>query len=273
MKAKRIMARAWELLKRLLNWLWELLKRLLAWKHVVEKEKVIDIGYTEKVVKVTVPIGLIIVFFLLLGGGAIHHALREHYQVAQGVIAELGLEKSGTRVVMALDGSDSMRGLYESETVQNTANRVLALALALSGDDAPVYYFSDQARKAGELNQDNFLRFIEKHPPDFMGTNYAGVLGLIHEEASSRKPTLVLFVTDGDNHDAGDTRDVLQTFGEKKIFVLFVGLDFNPANVDEFSRGMDNVAAIQVDDIDQIGDPALYRRCLKPYATWYHKKR
>jgi hypothetical protein len=97
---------------------------------------------------------------------------------------ELSVEKAGlgtqqARVATAFDVSGSMGNLYRSGTVQEAADRLLALGIKFDSNKAiDTFAFDNNGYNIGEINEDNFFGFVNKNiaPKVGGGTSYAPVM-------------------------------------------------------------------------------------------------
>lgn len=182
--------------------------------------------------------------------------------------AKISLVKQGIfnekmNVVLALDISMSMDGLYRNGTVQATVERLLGLGMNLdSNKSIEVYLFGVNDHYAGEATQHNIEGFVNrevvKRFPLEGGTNYAGVINQIGKDfvgydggvSSAAKPnklfgglfkkkeevtiekrpdsnglgTVVYFITDGNNNDKDATRRAITDLSKEPVFWQFIGI-------------------------------------------------
>jgi hypothetical protein len=86
-------------------------------------------------------------------------------------------------------------------------------------------------------------------------------------------PTLVFFITDGENWDQGETARVIKEASKQGIFWQFVGIGDERfeflKQLDELQgRFIDNANFFEVNDIMKISDEQLYDRVLNEFPTW-----
>lgn len=201
---------------------------------------------------------------------------------------------SKAQVVLALDYSGSMGGLYGNGTVQDVVERILPFGLAFDDNgEVDFYLFHDGVIKLKEPitlnNLDGHIqnKIIGKH---YMGgTNYAPVLNQIYEDyatETTRKlfgssktekrtdlPVYVIFITDGNNFDKNATESIIKKMSKTGIFVQFIGIGHEQFHfldkLDDLSgRLIDNVNFLKVDRIREISDDDLYQGLMAEYPGW-----
>lgn len=165
------------------------------------------------------------------------------------------------QVVVVLDYSGSMSGLYNYGTVQETLNRLVPLGLTFDDNGAvEVFLFQNDFRQMPAMDLSNYADYIEaiirKSGYSMGGTCYAPVLDavinganvpqtetvetkglfgfkktkevvkLVHQPGlvNDAVPTYVLFITDGANSDESRTTKLLQDVCTKNVFIQFVGI-------------------------------------------------
>lgn len=90
----------------------------------------------------------------------------------------------------------------------------------------------------------------------------------------SAVPTIVFFVTDGDNWDKAQTEHVLREASRQGIFWQFIGIGGDEEfkflkKLDDLSgRFIDNADFVDAGDIKQMSDEALYNEILKEIPSW-----
>ncbi|GGD98457.1 VWA domain-containing protein [Paenibacillus nasutitermitis] len=231
--------------------------------------------------------------------------------------ATITLEKKGlngqiARVGIVFDISASMRNLYKKGTVQNAAERCLALAMNFDDNGAAdVFAFGVKDHEIGEIDKSNFFEFVDreiiKKKTLEGGTRYAGVIRRLAEkyypgaisvqkkggffgiggrseitvDASKYRndpPCYIFFVTDGDNEDKEETREIIRQVSKLGIFFQFVGMGpthfFFLQELDEMDgRYIDNANFFKINDLDKISDEELYDRILAEFPSWLKEAR
>lgn len=213
-----------------------------------------------------------------------------------------GLTDVTARVILVLDASGSMSGLYARGTVARVAERMAAVA-ALLDDDGTMQAWTFGLRPArlpdlhiGELPEWQRLHVRvgqlgvvgrKKRPKSRAdGQVDMRTVGIQNEEqkviadvrAYVREhplalPTLVLFFSDGGVYRSKEIERELRAAADEPVFWQFVGLGRSHYGVLEYfdtlvGRTVDNVGFFAVDDIDQVADPELYDRLLSEFPLW-----
>jgi hypothetical protein len=167
-----------------------------------------------------------------------------------------------------------------------------------------VYAFNTSSRKIGVANEQNHRNFVQS--ANFSvggGTNYAPVMkqiiadvgtpigpveveskGLFGKLFGKKEmttldvqtqdyPTIVFFVTDGDNFDKPDTIHVMREASKQGIFWQFIGIgserfEFLQKLDDLDGRYIDNADFFSVNDIMKTSDEDLYNRILNEIPGW-----
>lgn len=231
---------------------------------------------------------------------------------ARIVLEKKQIEYVQAEIILALDVSGSMSFLFENGTVQKVVDRLLAIGMNIDVNKSiEVFAFNNQGRSIGVATEDNHNGFVEDRIADRVqgGTSYAPVMNLITKEAGYGKveappeeklsffqrlrgkkqpehpnvstvaqkpaqhPTLVFFLTDGENDDHNAARRMIQGTSKYPIFWQFVGIGDEEfeflQELDEMEgRFIDNANFFQVNDIAKISDEELYDRILNEFPMW-----
>lgn len=191
------------------------------------------------------------------------------------------------QIVVALDISYSMQGQYSSGVVQELTERLLGIGLNMDLDKSiDVYGFGQKSHSFGSVDESNYQGYIANKRINLEGnTNYAGVMADIIKASSAKKggffkkkevadvPTLVFFITDGDNSDKVQARKLIKDSSNEAIFWQFVGIGHASFNflkeLDDMSgRFLDNADFFEVNDLRNISDEDLYNKLLNEYPQW-----
>lgn len=205
------------------------------------------------------------------------------------MISSLCLEKKElnnltARVAVVLDYSGSMEDLYENGTVQEILDRLLPVAMQFDDNgEMEVWLFENTYRRIKDISLDNYYNYIRNEnilkKYRMGGTEYSPVINDVvrkyTKEQPSDLPTLVLFITDGDNFDTDKPRTThsITQASKHPIFWQFVGIGRSSFNyletLDEMEgRYVDNANFFSVNDIKSISDMELYNRLLGEYPSW-----
>lgn len=191
------------------------------------------------------------------------------------------------RVAVVLDYSVSMRELYYNDSVQTVLERLLPIALKFDDNgQLEAWIFENGFNRLEDISIDNYYGYIENERIlknyRMGGTNYSPVMVDVLEkytiEDPSDMPTLVIFITDGDNYDKNRAREVMKEASKYPIFWQFVGLgDRNYSfleSLDEMTgRYIDNANFFAVDNIEKMSDDELYNKILSEYPDWIREAR
>lgn len=192
------------------------------------------------------------------------------------------------RVAVVMDYSGSMDTLYRNGTVQSVLERLLPLALKFDDNgELETWIFESRFKRLKDININNYYDYIKNEDIlkkyDMGGTNYAPVMRDVlnkytKEDPSDTVPTLVLFLTDGDNFDKKQTEEVIKKASKHPIFWQFVGLGNSRysflESLDEMEgRYIDNANFFAVNNINKISDDELYSKLLNEYPSWIKEAR
>lgn len=203
-------------------------------------------------------------------------------------------------VLLDLDVSASMKGLYQEGVVQKVVDRILPLGLACDNDGMiDVWGFADGVAKACSVERENYLGYVEKEmmeedgelePILWGGTQYApvirenlkhfglltrtgGFLGfgrreVLVEESSLDLPIIAYFITDGENTDQDAAQELFERIAEaeSQIYYVLVGVgslrfQFLRSAAERFP----NVGFLAVPNLVQfVHDDAIFEQLLPP---------
>lgn len=221
--------------------------------------------------------------------------------------ASLTLEKENLksdvyRVVLVLDISGSMNGQFKSGQVQKLAERALALGANLDDNaEVELYLFGIDAHSCDPISLDNINGVIDNLQFHFEGgTQYAPAMAKVREDAKKEGysyPTLVLFITDGNNSDKSEaTRQIVEASSEP-IFWKFMAISNRSTNnsgggflsklfksgdsgslEDDFpflqkldtlsNRKVDNANFFAVDKHISLSDEELFAKLVEELGSW-----
>ena len=206
------------------------------------------------------------------------------------------MENLRAKVVVVLDYSGSMTGLFRSGAIQQTINRLVPLGLTFDDNGSvDLFLFQDTFRQMEDLTLLNYESYvanvINRSGYHMGGTSYAPVLKAITEGYSlpSQKlfgkatpvppivgpgePTFILFITDGANSDKGETNRVLRRISGDNVFIQFIGIGKAQfeylEKLDTLSgRVRDNTGFSKMTDLAAADDCQLYEIVLSEFARW-----
>ncbi|WP_406353599.1 VWA domain-containing protein [Streptomyces sp. NBC_00658] len=207
------------------------------------------------------------------------------------------------RVILVLDASGSMSGLYYKGVVADVVERMVAVAAELDDDGVmQAWTFASHAARLPDLSPGELPEWLELHvrvgeltlfrrskkPRKGLRPGQVDMraVGIQNEEQKviaevrayvrehpAADPTLVLFFSDGGVYRNKEIEKELREAVEEPVFWQFVGLGRSNYGVlerfDELpGRRVDNVGFFAVDDIAGLPDPELYDRLLSQFPGW-----
>lgn len=190
------------------------------------------------------------------------------------------------RVALVIDASGSMQSLYMNGTVQAVMEKLFPIALKLDDNGEMEFWcFSDEFQKFPNVTMENYYGYINKYVyghVDMGGTNYAPVMHDVVDTYMFKDrcnlPSLILFITDGENWDAGAATIQITASSYVPIFWQFIGISDGGHSASNFrflkkldemdGRYVDNANFFQLNDLLEISDNDLYQRLLAEYPQW-----
>jgi stress response protein SCP2 len=175
------------------------------------------------------------------------------------------------RVVLAIDASGSMKGMYRNGTVQRSLERMVAIADILDDDGCmEVWFFGDYPVRSTPVSVASMYTYVDDNAAvkkkaeggNFEPRAMKEIVDWSQAEPSPH-PTLVLFWSDGGVHAEKRIAETLVKSSRLPIFWMFLGLgrsDYGVlARLDNVRGGLvDNAGFIPIDDIDHYPDSDLY---------------
>lgn len=220
----------------------------------------------------------------------------------QAEASKLSLEKVNlnnhtARVVLVLDVSGSMEGLYSSGKVNELVKRVLPIGLGFDDDgEIDVYAFGTNAKSIGGYGLSNYRQCVSDvlAKTSWSGTRYESALKLIDDKyGNSTQPVYVIFVTDGDTENKEGAAELVRKMSSKPCFLQFVGLgeDVRPQtkkktgffaslsrSLSSFTfleklddlpgRVVDNANFFAIKDPTSLSDAEFYDLLMAEYPEW-----
>ncbi len=201
------------------------------------------------------------------------------------------------RVGAALDISGSAQSLYYNGVMQETFERLLAVALKFDDNgELDMWAFSNSYKQLETATAANVKTFLQEHllnargVPLWGGTEYGGVLesavshyfkpsvsgmfgslfGGGKKSFSSEPPAMVLFITDGANSDRNAAAKVLKEAQGKPVYFMMVGVGpaYNFNFIKEQADALPNVGFVNLNSLSMT-DEQLYEQLVSgEFATW-----
>lgn len=227
-------------------------------------------------------------------------------QVVLDLTKKAGIDGQVARVMLCIDRSGSMAGLYKDGTVQQVISRLVPIAMAFDDNqEMEVVVFDDEAQTVKSVTVGNLDNYVKKvlNKLDFGGTNYAPaikevmslhgtpysvgdqVVGFFKSLFGSKPnkvesvkvdiPTYVIFITDGHNFDEKETERAMIKASEQGIFFQFVGIGGSRfpqlERLDTMEgRFIDNANffSISTKDLVSLPDNQFYSKLLHEFPDW-----
>lgn len=230
--------------------------------------------------------------------------LEKAKKVVLNLIKETPVENVKARVVVAVDYSGSMAGLYSNGTVQTVLERILPIAMTFDDNSSlEVYKFDHRSTPIDtEITPSNYEGFVDKYVNrgDMGYTNYTPVMEDIVKQGPAAKsggiggfikslftkkvvedkpviPTYVIFLTDGDCSDKEETIRYIRQTSDQPVFWQFVGIGSSQFRTLELldtmqGRVIDNAnffAIRDTRDLVNMTDEVLLGKLLAEFPSWY----
>ncbi len=213
---------------------------------------------------------------------ALNHKIDLRKQAIAVELERSHISLQEARVVFVLDHSRSMAPLYKNGTVQDTLERIFPLALTFDDNGEMEFYLFDTLfKELDSVNAGNIDGYTEAviwpNHGKYGATCYAPVIEAITErygkKQPSRLPTLVVFITDGNNSDKKAAKEAITIASHYNIFWKFVGIgdekfEFLQKLDTMGGRFVDNANFVEINDISEISDPTLYGLLLEEFGDW-----
>lgn len=238
-------------------------------------------------------------------------SLEKRVETAKVSLKKVGFSEK-VRVILALDVSGSMSDMFRSGVVDNLVERLLAIGINMdTHEDIEVYAYHHEAFRIGNVTRDNIDGYVAQNIRKYVGggTEFLPIMEMISLDVSSETetiqqevksknlfkrmigkkdialvevpkeevPTVVFFVTDGENSDVYGTKALIAELAHRPIFWQFIGIDQSGWSTFKFLETLDDMSGRIVDnanffnagDIDSIDDKELYDRILGELPDWY----
>lgn len=177
-------------------------------------------------------------------------------------LRSIGFGGFQANVELILDRSGSMRDEFQSGLVQLVLDRIYAVAKLIDPDQTlPVTLFHDSTSEAPVLKEFHLDGYVDSLAAySWGGTQYAPpILGMLRKHKlkgffskdPATTPTIVIFITDGENSDRMETINAMkQLSSEAPVFVKFIGLDTNGQARFPMLERLDDMAGRAFDNAD-----------------------
>ncbi|HDR7066958.1 TPA: VWA domain-containing protein [Bacillus cereus] len=221
---------------------------------------------------------------------------------AQIVLEKKAIFGEKAQVVFITDISGSMGSLYRNGTMQELTDRTLGIGMNLDIDKSiDMFAFGRHAHEIGSVTEGNHQGFVDNvllqktslesstyyaEVMDMVVRRYGqpvkkGLLSRIMGSKNTEKPTiptLVFFITDGDNFDKKEAEDIIRKSSIQPIFWQFVGIgganfEFLRKLDDMSGRFLDNADFFNINDLRRISDEEFMERVLNEFPQWIKEAR
>lgn len=232
-----------------------------------------------------------------------------------------GLDNPKVNVILCLDYSGSMDEMYTSGFVQEVVERIVPLAMAFTpSKEMPLYIFHNSCiRVLPDVTESNVKGYVRNNimKNSYGGTEYSTAVRMILNNvikengtasgdtllgkagkgiaaffgAGPKKvdipvttgevPTLVLFITDGDDED-GDKQKCTAAIIEAakhSLFFQFIGLQHRRSQDFRFLKKLDELPGRFIDNANffplsdesfrNLADEQLYALMMTEFPSWY----
>lgn len=219
------------------------------------------------------------------------------------IVKEISLAKNiqdvKAQVVLVMDYSGSMDGLYRSGFVQRLIERLVPVAMQFddNGEMEMYMFHNNSMRHKNAITEKNVNGIVNREiTPNyrFGGTSYAPPINDIVKDfltvnekksffglrstttSASKDPVYVIFITDGQNDDKSQSEKAIREASKYGAFFQFVGIgnacfDFLEKLDDLDGRVIDNANFFQANDLDKMSDKELYDKLLTEFPSWLNE--
>lgn len=200
--------------------------------------------------------------------------------------AKVSLDKHGigdvkAAVYLVLDHSFSMKPYYRSGDVQKLTERILGLSANLDDDGSvPVVLFADRAEDFVEVGVDNYQGVATRlaNGAEWGTTNYVAAVNAVMDhygKSGAKDPALIVFQTDGNPNDRGDTTAAIRATADQNVFFAFVSFGRQVSYLDDLDNPQnpsdDNVSHFNAADPSRVTDEQLYDGITSEFASWINR--
>lgn len=221
----------------------------------------------------------------------------EEINLRKDKVIDLAKKKNITtkaQVIVALDYSGSMDGLYRSGEVQRLLERLLPIGMAMdNNEEIDFFLFHDRAIAIEPVTVSNIKNFIDKKVMgkyNMGGTNYAPIINAITKKCGGsdakfslrdatgggflsrlkakakevvlqvptpqkfKLPVYVIFITDGENSDHEEADAAIKNASHYGIFFQFIGIGSSSFS---FLKHLDEMEGRVIDNANFFPEPDL----------------
>lgn len=233
----------------------------------------------------------------------VHRRLALRREQAAVSLLKYGAADAVARVVLVLDASASMAGLYASGAVADVVERTAAVAALLGEGRMAAWTFASHPARLPDCVVGGLPQWLRLHvragqlallgrprrrtrglDPEQIDMRCVGVRNEEHKAIAQVRayvrerpvpvPTLVVFLSGGGVHRDAEIERQLAEAADEPLFWQFVGLD-RTADYGALARagqpaggGVGNAGFFAVDDVTRTSDAELYDRLLCAFPGW-----
>ncbi len=212
------------------------------------------------------------------------------------VLAKRNVLKAPTvRVGAALDISGSTKEMYKKGIIQETVDRLLAIAMKFDDNgQIDMWSFTDGFDRLETASASPYGNYVAQHilgNPEVTkwgATSYAPVirdmvrhyygsdalafLGRLFgaQPAAAPQPAMILFITDGANDDHAATQEILRACENRNVYFQMVGV--GPARefgfIKQVAATLPNVGFVNFSSLD-VSDEVIYESLIsEEFCSW-----
>lgn len=215
------------------------------------------------------------------------------------VLAKRNILKAPTvRAGMALDISGSTRTMYNNGTMQETVERLLAMAMTFDDNgELDAWTFENGFSELPTITASNLNGYVNNKILNnnsvrkWGGTSYSPVMKEITESyfpaassswmssvfkkpaATNNTPAMVMFITDGENDDRKQAAAVLREAQKNNVYWQLVGV--GPASyfgfLNEMANELPNVGFVNMQSLDMSDDELYDQLITDEFCQWVAK--
>jgi len=217
---------------------------------------------------------------------------------AEIVLTKRGVASVKARIGFAIDVSGSMRDEFESGIMQDVTDRIFALAAKMDDNgEMDCWTFENRMTTLPTANMNNIGGYVQReimrsNTPKWGGTSYAPPIsaamekwypaaraatksggffgfggksnndGVSASDAAklAKEPSVLMFLTDGDNDDESATERALREAQDKPVYFNFIGIGMQTTFrfIKRMGDEYPNVGFFHIPDVRRMSDDSLY---------------
>ncbi len=213
------------------------------------------------------------------------------------VLAKRNIIKAPTvRVGLALDISGSTKEMYKKGIIQETVDRLLAIAMKFDDNgEIDMWSFTDGFDRLETASAAHYGNYVSRHILEnpsiakWGSTSYApvirdmvryyygvgDVLALVGrlfgaKPGGAPQPCMILFITDGANSDHAATEEILRTCEKRNVYFQMVGVGapHEFGFIKKVASALPNVGFVNFASLD-VADEVIYESLIsEEFCSW-----